>query len=161
MFTYGPQNKIIYKNYPVILNTVLLPGWSIADDNFFFRRILLTDSLVFQDLLHILTISSIDCITLRSIFLHWGQQRDSYSTITKSSSAQWCKRKDDTLIAWRWKLFEFEDQGNGTYFVNWETFKYLLYLMKGSTKWGKKWYLDKIRKFYTSSFCSKVYTSGT
>ncbi len=46
------------------------------------------------------------------IFSHWGQLRDSYSTITKSSNGHWCsRRKHDALSAWRWKLFEFEDQG--------------------------------------------------
>ncbi len=71
------------------------------------------ESSVFQHLLHIWTLSSCDCMILRSIFSHWGQLRDSNTTkIKKGSNLHWCSwRKHDALRAGGWKLFEFEDQG--------------------------------------------------
>ncbi len=55
-----------------------------------------THSLVFQPLLHIWTFFNNDCMILRSIFSHWGQLRDSYPTITKSSNTHWrSRRKND------------------------------------------------------------------
>ncbi len=41
------------------------------------------DSSVFQHLLHLWTLSSRDCMVLRSIFSHWGRLRDSNTTIKK------------------------------------------------------------------------------
>ncbi len=94
------------------------------------------DSSVFQHLLHIWTLSSSDCMILRSIFSHWGQLKDSNTTIKKGSNIHWCsRRKHDALRAGGWKLFKFEDYGK-LYFR--ETCKYLLLLPKGSTKWKKK-----------------------
>ncbi len=70
------------------------------------------DSAVFPAFLHIWTLSSSDCMILRSIFSHWGQLRDSNTTIKKGSNIHWCsRRKHDALRAGGWKLFEFEDQG--------------------------------------------------
>ncbi len=70
------------------------------------------DSSVFQHLLHIQTLSSSDCMILRSIFSHWGQLMDSNTTIKKGSNIHWCSRRThDALRAGGWKLFEFEDQG--------------------------------------------------
>ncbi len=85
------------------------------------------DSLVFQHLLHIWTLSSSDCMILRSIFSHRGQLRDSNTTIKKVQT--------------------FTDAPEGC--------KYLLLLPKGSTKW-KNIYFNKIRTIWTSSSCSKV-----
>ncbi len=63
------------------------------------------DSAVFQHLLHIWTLSSSDCMILRSIFSHWGQLRDSNTTIKKGSNIHWCsRRKHDALRAGCWKL---------------------------------------------------------
>ncbi len=73
-----------------------------------------TNSLVFQHLSRIWTLSNNDYMILRSISSLWGQLRDSYTTITKGLNAHQCsrrKKKKDALRAWRWKLFEFEDQG--------------------------------------------------
>ncbi len=62
------------------------------------------ESSVFQHLLHIWTLSSSDCMILRSIFSHWGQLRDSNTTIKKGSNIQWCsRRKHDALRAGGWK----------------------------------------------------------
>ncbi len=81
-------------------------------------------ALFFRKILHVLQIlqfSSILCIfepfpavtmILRAIFSHWGQLRDSNTTIKKGSNIHWCsRRKHDTLRAGGWKLFEFVDQG--------------------------------------------------
>ncbi len=58
------------------------------------------DSSVFQHILHIWTLSSSNCMILRSIFSHWGQLRDSNTTITKGSNILWCsRRKHDALRA--------------------------------------------------------------
>ncbi len=74
------------------------------------------DSSVFQHLLHIWTLSSSDCITLRSIFSHWGQLRDSNTTIKKGSNIHWCsRRKHNALRAggweqneeWNWTKFSY------------------------------------------------------
>ncbi len=66
----------------------------------------------FPAFLHIWTLSSSDCMILRSIFSHWGQLMDSNTTIKKGSNIHWCsRRKHDALRAGGWKLFEFEDQG--------------------------------------------------
>ncbi len=69
------------------------------------------DSSVFQHLLHIWTLSSSDCMILISIFSHWGQLRDSNTTIKKGSNIHWCsRRKHDALRAggvktfWIWRL---------------------------------------------------------
>ncbi len=58
------------------------------------------DSSVFQHLLHIWTLSSSDCMIVRSIFSHRGQLRDSNTTIKKGSNIHWCsRRKHDALRA--------------------------------------------------------------
>ncbi len=51
------------------------------------------DSSVFQHLLHIWTLSSHDCMILRSIFSHWGWLRDSNTTIKNGSNIHWCSRR--------------------------------------------------------------------
>ncbi len=59
----------------------------------------------FPAFLHIWTLSSSDCMILRSIFSHWGQLRDSNTTIKKGSNIHWCsRRKHDALRAGCWKL---------------------------------------------------------
>ncbi len=59
----------------------------------------------FPAFLHIWTLSSSDCMILRSIFSHWGQLRDSSTTIKKGSNIHWCsRRKHDALRAGCWKL---------------------------------------------------------
>ncbi len=56
-------------------------------------------SLVFQHLLHIWTLSNNDCMILRSIFSHWGQLRDSYTTITKGENIYWwCSRRQHNAL---------------------------------------------------------------
>jgi len=63
------------------------------------------DSSVFQHLLHIWTLYNSDWMILRSIFSHWGQLRDSNTTIKKGSNIHWCsRRKHNALRAGRWKL---------------------------------------------------------
>ncbi len=47
-------------------------------------------SLFFKHFLHIWTLSNSDSMILRSIFSHWGQLRDSYTTITKGGDIYWC-----------------------------------------------------------------------
>ncbi len=54
-------------------------------------------SLIFQHLLHIWTLSKSDCMILRSIFSHWGQLRDSYTTITKGENIYWCSRRQHNI----------------------------------------------------------------
>jgi len=68
----------------------------------------------FLQLLQIHQFSSIFCIfepfpavtmIFRSILSHWGQLRDSNSTIKKGSNIHWCsRRKHDALRAEGWKL---------------------------------------------------------
>ncbi len=141
MFTYSPQDKKIaeiiqitpFKSCePLVLNTV----WGYLDDPrlFFCFVLVVHESLVcseqlnwalffrqiptfcrfcsFPAFLHIWTLSSSDCMILRSIFSHWGQLMDSNTTIKKGSNIHWCSRRThDALRAGGWKLFEFEDQG--------------------------------------------------
>lgn len=57
-----------------------------------------TDSLGCQHLLHIWTFSDNDYMILRSIFSHWGQPRDSYTTITEGSSVHWCSRRNNHAV---------------------------------------------------------------
>ncbi len=62
----------------------------------------------FPAFLHILTLSSSDCMILRSIFSHWGQLMDSSTTIKKGSNIHWCSRRThDALRAGCWKLLNF------------------------------------------------------
>ncbi len=56
-------------------------------------------SLVFQNLLHIWTLSNSDCMILRFIFSHGGQWRDKYTAITKGGNIYWCSRRQHN--AWR------------------------------------------------------------
>ncbi len=59
----------------------------------------------FPAFLHIWTLSSSDCMILRSIFSHWGQFMDSNTTIKKGSNIHWCSRRThDALRAGCWKL---------------------------------------------------------
>ncbi len=59
----------------------------------------------FPAFLHIWTLSSSDCMILRSIFSHWGQLMDSNTTIKKGSNIHWCSRRThDALRAGCWKL---------------------------------------------------------
>ncbi len=61
------------------------------------------ESSAFQHLWHIWTHSSSDCMTLRSLFSHWGQLRD--SNTKKDSNIHWCsRRKHDALRVGGWKL---------------------------------------------------------
>ncbi len=55
-------------------------------------------SLLFQHLLHFWTLSKSDCMILRSIFLHRGQLRDSYTTITKDENIYWCSRRQHNAL---------------------------------------------------------------
>ncbi len=70
----------------------------------------------FPAFLHIWTLSSSDCMILRSIFSHWGQLMDSNTTIKKGSNIHWCSRRThDALRAggenfwtgWRFPTFFF------------------------------------------------------
>ncbi len=83
----------------------------------------------FPAFLCIWTLSNNDCMILRSIFSHWGQLRDSYATITEGSNAHWCsRRKNHALRGWRGENFlNLKIRAHWTYFVFWETCKYLLY----------------------------------
>ncbi len=59
----------------------------------------------FPAFLHIWTLSSSDCMILRSILSHWGQLRHSNTTIKRVSNIHWCsRRKYDALRAGGWKL---------------------------------------------------------
>ncbi len=112
-------------------------------------------SLVFQHLLHIWTLSNSDCMILRSIF----SLRDSYITITKGENIYWCSRRQhNALRAGGCKLLNWMIRVNCTYFVFWETFKYLCSFLSSVPNEKKIWSLNKIRKSYTSSSCSKVFT---
>ncbi len=63
------------------------------------------DPSVLQHLLYIWTLSSSDCMILRSIFSHWGQLRNSNTTIKIGSNIHWCSRRThDALRAGGWKL---------------------------------------------------------
>ncbi len=85
------------------------------------------DSSVFLHILHIWTLSSSDCMILRSIFSHLGQLMDSNTTIKKGSNIHWCSRRthdalragggvktfeqDEDVQFFFFFSFEFEDQG--------------------------------------------------
>ncbi len=135
MFTYSPQNKKNcwnYSNNPLqkfgnpwflILCEVT---WMIHDCSFVLCWLFMSPLFVlnswtehcssdksstfcrfcsFPAFLHIWTLSSSDCMILRSIFSHWGQLRDSNTTIKKGSNIHWCsRRKHDALRAGCWKL---------------------------------------------------------
>ncbi len=59
----------------------------------------------FPAFLHIWTLSSSDCMILRSIFSLWGQLLESNTTIKKGSNIHWCSRRThDALRAGGWKL---------------------------------------------------------
>ncbi len=106
------NGSFIYLHIHVlILNTLLLHGWST--DVFFLYSSWIpclswkvklptvlqknssgpTNSLVFQHLSRIWTLSNNDYMILRSIFSLWGQLRDSYTTITKGLNAHQCSRR--------------------------------------------------------------------
>ncbi len=58
----------------------------------------------FKHCLHIWTLSNSDCMILKSIFSHWWQLSDSYTTITKDSNVYcwtWCQRGKNFWIGWR------------------------------------------------------------
>ncbi len=63
----------------------------------------------FPAFLHIWTLSSSDCMILRSIFSHWGQLMDSNTTIKKGSNIHWCSRRthDALRTGWRFPTFFF------------------------------------------------------
>ncbi len=42
--------------------------------------------------------SSSECMILWSIFSHWGQLRDSYTTITKGFNIHWCSRRKHNAL---------------------------------------------------------------
>ncbi len=110
----------------MIFNTVLSPEWSTAVFFLFsdscswvpclFWTVKLpailqknpsgpTNYLVF---LHFCVFEPFPTMTvwfLRSIFSHWGQLRDSYTTITEGSNTHWCSTmKNHALRARGWKL---------------------------------------------------------
>ncbi len=135
MFTYSPQDKKNswnYSNNPLqkfgnpwflILCEVT---WMIHDCSFVLCWLFMSPLFVlnswtehcssdksstfcrfcsFPAFLHIWTLSSSDCMILRSIFSHWGQLMDSNTTIKKGSNIHWCsRRKHDALRAGCWKL---------------------------------------------------------
>ncbi len=80
------------------------------------------NSSVFQHLLHLWTLSSHDCMVLRSIFSHWGRLRNSNTTIKNGLNIHWCsRRKKHVLRAGGWKLLNRMKQNN-TY-----VFKYIFF----------------------------------
>ncbi len=113
MFTYRPQDNSRKVYIPLILNTVccylgcmfvcfLVMVVHVCPEQ-------LNYPLFFRKILHvpqILWVSSIFCIfepspAVSSIFSHWGQLRDSNTTITE----------DSNFKIQGWKLFQFKDQG--------------------------------------------------
>ncbi len=134
MFTYSPQDKNSwnYSNNPLqkfgnpwflILCEVT---WMIHDCSFVLCWLFMSPLFVlnswtehcssdksstfcrfcsFPAFLHIWTLSSSDCMILRSIFSHWRQLMDSNTTIKKGSNIHWCSRRThDALRAGGWKL---------------------------------------------------------
>ncbi len=84
-------------DYPEQLNFLL-----------FFRQILQLPQILWLSFLCMWTLSNSDCMILRSIFLHRGQLRDSFATITEDSNAHWCsRRKNHALRAGAWKLLNW------------------------------------------------------
>ncbi len=135
MFTYSPQDKKNSWNYsnnplqkfgnPWFL-ILCVVTWMIHDCSFVLCWLFMSPLFVlnswtehcssdksstfcrfcsFPAFLHIWTLSSSDCMILRSIFSHWGQLMDSNTTIKKGSNIHWCsRRKHDALRAGCWKL---------------------------------------------------------
>ncbi len=101
------------------------------------------------------TLSNNDCIILRFIFPHWGQLRDSYATITECSNTYWCSRRKNNALRAGGNL---KIRVHLTYFVFCETYKYSIFCSFWRAVLNEKKYLGKVRKMYTSSFCSKVFT---
>ncbi len=115
MFTFSPQDKKIAEIIKITpfksLVCVCEVTWMIYDCSMFcdgcswvpclfwtvklllFFRKILHVLAVFQHRLHIWTLSSSDCMILRSIFSHWGQLMDSNTTIKKGSNIHWCSRR--------------------------------------------------------------------
>ncbi len=102
------------------------------------------------------TLSNHDCMILRSIFSHRGQLRDSYATITEATNGHWrSSKKKHAFGAGRVQFFNLRIRVNLTYFVFWKTTNFCSLWRAVLNK--KTWYLGKIRKMYTSPFCSKVF----
>ncbi len=115
----------------------------------------------FPAFLHIWTLSSSDCMILRSIFSHWGQLRDSNTTIKKGSNIHWCSRRThDALRAGGWKLFEFEDQGKLYLTCLPGNMQVSSVASEGSNKW-KNIYISTKEKSWKSSSCSKVFNTSS
>ncbi len=94
------------------------------------------DSSVFQHLLHIWTLSNSDCMTLRSIFSHWGQLRDSNTTIKKGSNIHWCSwRRHDALRAGGWTLL---NRMKVFYYITFFLFCWNIYFFPFSTALQKQ-----------------------
>ncbi len=78
---------------PEQLNVLLLFGKILQLPKFF----------GFPKCLCIWTLSDNDCMILRSIFSHRGQQRDTFATITEVSNTHWCsRRKNMHHNSWKW-----------------------------------------------------------
>ncbi len=79
----------------------------------------------FPAFLHIWTLSSSDCMILRSIFSHWGQLRDSNTTIKKVQHSLMLQKEHDALRAGCWNF------GTGwrfpTFFLLWNIYFFPFY----------------------------------
>ncbi len=111
IYSTRQNNNRIYKNYPVQKFThpwiliLCVVSWMILDSFIFCdscswvgpeqrNHPASAHSLVFQHLLHIWTLSSSDCMILK----HWGQLRDSNTTITKGENIDWCWRRQHNAL---------------------------------------------------------------
>ncbi len=112
----------------------------------------------FPAFLHIWTLSSSDCMILRSIFSHWGQLMDSNTTIKKGSNIHWCSRRThDALRAGCWKLLNRMKISN--FFFCWN-----IYFFPFSTALRKQQKIlacfpeDKLSTIYLDLQIQKVFT---
>ncbi len=132
MFTYSPQEKIIVEFIKSVCLVIVVHESLVcpeqlncccsSEKSFSSHKF-----CGFPAFLCIWTLSNNDCMILRYIFSHWGWLRDSYTTITEGSNTLWCSRRiNHALRAGAWKLLNLKIRVNLTYFVLWETCKYLL-----------------------------------
>ncbi len=90
---------------------------------------------------------------------NWGTHMQLLQKV--QTLTDWCsRRKKHTLRAGEWKLFEFEDQGKFNSFCLLGNKTIFCSLWRAVLN-EKIWYLSKIRKMYTSPFCSKVFTPSS
>ncbi len=117
------------------------------------------DSAVFQHFLHIWTLSSSDCMILRSIFSHWGQLMDSNTTIKKGSKHSLMLQKNTRCIkSWLLKTFEQDEDFQLFSFVEIYIFFPFITALRKQQKILACFPEDKLSTIYLDLQIQKVFT---